>query len=73
MWPADGPRWVPPPRQVDHDLATADWLHTRCRRCRETRRVLVARAPMEAHCEVTIPCGSSRGIDVEAMECNVMA
>eukprot|EP00974_Lingulodinium_polyedra_P004639 436246-Lingulodinium_polyedra.AAC.1 len=72
MWPTDGPRWVPPPRQVERGAATADWHHTRCRHCRETRRMLVARVPMEAHCEVTIPWGSSQDVDLEGTVCNVM-
>eukprot|EP00974_Lingulodinium_polyedra_P092621 8973653-Lingulodinium_polyedra.AAC.1 len=60
MRPTDGPHWVPRPRQVERGLATADWFYTRCRHCRETRRMFVARAPMEAHCEVAVPRGSLR-------------
>eukprot|EP00974_Lingulodinium_polyedra_P070792 6853104-Lingulodinium_polyedra.AAC.1 len=43
MWPAEGPHWTPPPRQVDDGEATAGWQRTRCHHCREQRRVLVAR------------------------------
>eukprot|EP00974_Lingulodinium_polyedra_P067926 6575870-Lingulodinium_polyedra.AAC.1 len=66
MWPADGPHWVPPPRQVECSAATADWHLTRCRHCRETRRVLVARGALEAGCEVTIPLRSSQDVELDA-------
>eukprot|EP00974_Lingulodinium_polyedra_P020372 1969376-Lingulodinium_polyedra.AAC.1 len=72
MWPAEGPRWTPPPRQVDDKDATASWQRTRCQHCREQRRVLVARRALPAGEEVTVPRHSTRDVDLESAECRVM-
>eukprot|EP00974_Lingulodinium_polyedra_P005956 563929-Lingulodinium_polyedra.AAC.1 len=72
MWPAEGPHWTPPPRQVEGSAATADWHLARCRHCRELRRVLVARKALGAGCEITVPLRSSRDVKLETTECHVM-
>eukprot|EP00974_Lingulodinium_polyedra_P097152 9416141-Lingulodinium_polyedra.AAC.1 len=72
MWPADGPHWTPPPRQVDDSEATADWQRTRCNQCRELRRVLVARRALTAGDEVTVPWRTTRDVDPESTTCRAM-
>ena len=69
-WPASGPHWLPPPREVSEDAANCSWHGWECVACGRHCRDLVARRRIQPGTELTIPFGTGglRGWSGEAPE-----